>query len=42
MIMSLQVTVGVVCWMYGDEEAPEPGDDTEAEWAMWLYYGLDR
>ena len=30
MIMS-QVTVGVVCWMYGDEESPEPGEDTEAE-----------
>ena len=22
--------------MYGDEEAREPGDDTEAEWGLWL------
>ena len=26
-----QVTVGVVCWMYGDEEALEPGEEAEAD-----------
>ena len=31
MLLCLQVMVGVVCWMYGDEEVREPGEEAEAD-----------